>query len=74
MQIQLSINEKNADFFLQYLHSLKEGIIEKIVISDVPDTSFMVNSVEEVHRRLDQAEKRGEYTSHDDFWREFGVK
>ncbi len=33
----------------------------------------MVNSMEEVHRRLDQAEKRGEYMSHDDLWREFGV-
>jgi len=73
MQIQLSINEKYADFFLQYLHSLKEGIIEKIVISDAPDTSFMVNNVDEVHQRLDHAEKRGSYISHDDLWRELGV-
>ena len=73
MQIQLSINENNADFFLQYLHSLKEGIIEKIVISDVPDTSFMVNSMEEVRHRLDHAEKRGDYISHDNLWRELGV-
>lgn len=29
MHIQLEINEKNADFFLQYLNSLKEGIVEK---------------------------------------------
>lgn len=73
MQIQLSVNENNADFFLQYLNAFKEGIIEDIVISDASDTRFMVNNLEEVHHRLDQAEQRGAYMSHDDLWREFGV-
>ncbi len=73
MQIQLSINENNADFFLQYLNAFKDGIIEKIVISDAHDTSFMVNSMEEVRHRLDHAEKRGDYISHDNLWRELGV-
>ncbi|MBA1419439.1 MAG: hypothetical protein FAF03_00860 [Epsilonproteobacteria bacterium] len=57
MQIQLDINEKNADFFLQYLDSLKEGIIKKMVITD-DSKSFMVSSVEEVRKRIESAEKK----------------
>jgi len=72
MLIQLDINEKNADFFLQYLDSLKEGIINKMVISD-DSKSFMVSSVEEVRKRTDLAEKNAEYEEHDAFWEEMGV-
>jgi len=72
MHIQLDINEKNADFFLQYLDSLKEGIIKNIVISD-DSRSFMVSSVEEVRKRLASAEKNADYKEHDDFWKEMGV-
>jgi len=72
MHIQLDINEKNADFFLQYLDSLKEGIIKNIVISD-DSRSFMVGSVEEVRKRLATAEKNSDYKEHDDFWKEMGV-
>jgi len=72
MQIQLDINEKNADFFLQYLDSLKEGIIKKMVITD-DSKSFMVSSVEEVRKRIDNAEKNAEYEEHDAFWKEMGV-
>jgi len=72
MQIQLDINEKNADFFLQYLDSLKEGIIKKMVITD-DSKSFMVSSVEEVRKRIESAEKNAEYEEHDAFWKEMGV-
>ena len=73
MQIQLTINEKSADFFLQYLHSLKEGIVERIVIDDVPQKRFEVGSVDEVRHRIDQAEKRGDYMEHNAFWGSVGV-
>jgi len=72
MHIQLDINEKNADFFLQYLDSLKEGIIKNMVITD-DSRSFMVSSVEEVRKRLASAEKNADYKEHDDFWKEMGV-
>jgi len=72
MHIQLEINEKHADFFLQYLESLKQGIVEKMVITD-DSKSFIVESVEEVRKRLALAEKNGEYTEHDAFWKEMGV-
>ncbi|HFU77806.1 MAG TPA: hypothetical protein ENK68_04815 [Epsilonproteobacteria bacterium] len=72
MHIQLDINEKNADFFLQYLDSLKEGIIKKMVITD-DSRSFMVSSVEEVRKQLDDAETNADYKEHDDFWKEMGV-
>ena len=73
MQIQLDINEKNSDFFLQYLDSLKEGIIKKMVITDDDSKSFMVSSVDEVRKRLDNAEKNAEYEEHESFWKEMGV-
>jgi len=72
MHIQLDINEKNADFFLQYLDSLKEGIIKNMVITD-DSRSFMVGSVEEVRKRLADAEKNADYKEHDGFWKEMGV-
>jgi len=70
MQIQLEINEQKASFFLEYLHSLRDGIIEKIVIDDTHN-SFVVNSEDEVLRRVKNAEKSGDYQEHESFWEEF---
>ena len=72
MHIQLDINEKHADFFLQYLESLKQGIVEKVVITD-DSRSFMVENIEEVRKRLLRAEKNGDYAEHDVFWKEMGI-
>ncbi len=75
MQIQIEISENNADFFLQYLNKLRDGIIEKIVISEEDkSSSFRVQSKEEVSRRIQSAEERGEYVAHDLFWKEMGVE
>ena len=73
MHIQLDINEKNADFFLQYLDSLKEGIIEKMIITDDTSKSFIVSSIDEVHQRIESAEKNADYQEHDLFWKEMGI-
>jgi hypothetical protein len=73
VQIQLQINEKNADFFLQYLNSLKDGIVEKVVISQNDNPDFVVADTAEVHRRISAAEKNGDYQNHDDFWAEIGT-
>jgi len=73
LQIQLDINERNADFFLQYLNSLKDGIIEKMVIKDDVSKSFMVSSKDEILQRLENAEKNADYEEHDAFWKEMGV-
>jgi hypothetical protein len=73
MHIQLDINEKHADFFLQYLDSLKEGIIKNVVITDDSRRSFMVSSTEEVRKHLADAEKNADYKEHDNFWKEMDV-
>lgn len=72
MHIELQINENRVEFFLEYLNSLKDGIIEKMEIKKQP--SFMLSSVDEVKKRVELAEKNANYTEHDDFWQEMGVK
>lgn len=73
MQIQLEINEQKADFFLEYLRSLKEGIVEKMVITDAVDKSFVVSSIDEIQSRVENAEKNADYQEHDLFWNEMDV-
>ena len=73
MHIQLEINEKKADIFLQYLSSLREGIVEKITIMDHTPESFVVSSMDEVHKRIESAEKNADYQEHDLFWKEMGL-
>jgi len=43
------------------------------VIDDVPPKRFEVRSVDEVHRRIDQDQERGDYMEHDTFWGSVGV-
>jgi len=73
MQIQLEINEQKADFFLEYLRSLKDGIVEKMVITDDSNKEFTVNSVEEIQARVMDAEKNADYQEHEAFWKEMAV-
>jgi len=73
MHIQLEINEKKADIFLQYLSSLREGIIEKMTIVDHTPKSFVVSSMDEVHKRIENAEKNADFQEHDLFWKEMGL-
>lgn len=74
MQIQLQINENKIDFFLEYLNSLKDGIIEKIEIKKELNSKFMVDSIEEVHRRIENAEKSEHDSSHEEFWERMGIQ
>lgn len=55
------------------MDSLKDGIINKIVITDDDSKSFMVSSVDEVRKRICNAEKNAEYEEHESFWKEMGV-
>ena len=73
MQIELQINENRADFFLEYLDSLKDGIIEKMEIKSNSKSSFVVDNIEEVRKRVESAEKNAKYTAHSKFWQEMGV-
>jgi len=74
MHIELQINDEKADFFLEYLNSFKNGVIENITIKKNTKQSFLVGSIEEVRERVDNAKKRGNYTSHQEFWEEMGVE
>jgi hypothetical protein len=68
MQIELKIHDAKAGFFLEYLEAFKSDIIESIVIKDEP--SFLLRDAKEVKRRVQEAEKRGEFSSHEQFWDE----
>ncbi|HIP59110.1 MAG TPA: hypothetical protein EYH01_01620 [Campylobacterales bacterium] len=68
MQIELKIHDAKAGFFLEYLQSFKSDIIESIVIKDEPP--FLIDDVVEVRRRVLDAEKRADFTPHDEFWDE----
>ena len=72
MHIELQINENKVAFFLEYLNSLKEGIVEKMEIKTEPN--FMVSSVSEVQQRVKSAQKNANYTMHDEFWNEMELK
>jgi hypothetical protein len=74
MQIQLQINENKIDFFLEYLNSLKDGIIEKIEIQKEVNQSFMIDNVDEVKKRVENAENSANYSSHEEFWEAMGIK
>jgi hypothetical protein len=74
MNIQLQINESKAEFFLEYLNSLKDGIVEKIEIANEPKYSFMISDKNEVKKRIANAEQRADYQEHDDFWKELKTK
>ena len=72
MHIELEINDEKANFFLEYIHSLKEGIVESVKVSE-GSFPFEVSSVEEVRRRVRAAEESGDYIEHDKFWKEMGA-
>ncbi len=70
MRIELQISEEKEAFFLEYLESLKEGIVEKIEIKE-SRFDFFVDSKEEVKNRIMFAEENANYTDHDLFWKNF---
>jgi len=72
MQIHIEINDNKAEFFLEYLNSLKEGIVKNIHIIDNKN-SFEVSSMEEVKKRVLSAEKNAKFQEHKEFWQELGV-
>ena len=72
MHIELQINENKVAFFLEYLNSLKEGIVEKMEIKTEPN--FMVSSVSEVQQRVKSAQENANYIMHDEFWNEMELK
>ncbi len=72
MRIELQISEEKEAFFLEYLESLKEGIVEKIEIKE-SRFDFFVDSKEEVKNRIKFAEENANYTDHDLFWQEMQV-
>jgi len=72
MQINLEINDNKAEFFLEYLNSLKDGIVKNIQIID-NKSSFEVSSIDEVKKRVLKAEKNANFQEHNEFWQEFGV-
>jgi hypothetical protein len=38
------------------------------------EPNFMVSSVEEIKKRVNSAEQRANFTSHNDFWNEMEIK
>ncbi len=70
MYIELKINDAKMDFFLEYLQSFKEGIIEHIDIKAEQSPDFVVKSIDEVNGRIKKAEDNADYLSEDEFEKE----
>ena len=58
------------DFFLEYLQSFKEGIIENIDIKEEESSDFVVKSIDEVKKRIKKAEDNADYLSEKEFEKE----
>jgi hypothetical protein len=70
MYIELKINDAKMDFFLEYLQSFKDGIIENIDIKEEQNPSFMVSNIDEVKKRIKKAEDNADYLSEEEFEKE----
>ena len=70
MYIELKINDAKIDFFLEYLKSFKEGVIENIDIKEEQKPSFVVSSSDEVKKRIKKAEENADYLSEEEFEKE----
>ena len=70
MYIELKINDAKIDFFLEYLQSFKDGIIENIDIKEEQSPSFVVSSIDEVRKRIKKAEDNADYLSEEEFKKE----
>lgn len=58
------------DFFLEYLQSFKDGIIESIDIKEEQSPSFVLSSIDEVKKRIKKAEDNADYLSEEEFEKE----
>jgi hypothetical protein len=70
MYIELKINDAKMDFFLEYLQSFKDGIIENIDIKEELSPIFEVSSIDEVKKRIKKAEDNADYLSEEEFEQE----
>ncbi len=70
MYIELKINDAKVDFFLEYLQSFKDGIIENIDIKEELSPIFEVSSIDEVKKRIKKAEDNADYLSEEEFEQE----
>ncbi len=70
MYIELKINDAKVDFFLEYLQSFKDGIIENIDIKEELSPIFEVSSIDEVRKRIKKAEDNADYLSEEEFEQE----
>jgi len=70
MYIELKINDAKIDFFLEYLRSFKDGIIENIDIKEELSPGFVASSIDEVRKRIKKAEDNADYLSEEEFKKE----
>ncbi len=70
MYIELKINDAKIDFFLEYLQSFKDGIIENIDIKEEQSLGFVVSNIDEVKKRVKKAEDNADYLSEEEFEKE----
>jgi len=70
MYIELKINDAKIDFFLEYLKSFKDGIIESIEIKEEQSPGFVASSIDEVKRRIKKAEDNADYLNEEEFEKE----
>ena len=69
MLVQMTINDSELSAFMNIVGHLRAGMIDSVTVLDPAEASFVVSSSDSVRERVDSAEKCGEYTDHETFWK-----
>ncbi|MGE4457288.1 MAG: hypothetical protein AB7E13_10140 [Arcobacteraceae bacterium] len=70
--LRLDVDNSVYSQFLSFVKQFKQD--EVSIIEDRVREDFLVSSVEEVQKRVADAEQNGNFTSHEEFWSEIDKK
>jgi hypothetical protein len=65
MLVQLEINDNSIDLFMKHIGLLQDNIVKNIFVSK---KSFELNTLAELHKRIQKAENRSDFVEHNIFW------
>ena len=70
--LRLDVDNSVYAQFLSFVKQFKQD--EVSIVEDRVREDFLVSSVEEVQKRVADAEQNGNFTSHEEFWSEIDKK
>jgi hypothetical protein len=65
MLVQLEINDNSIDLFMKHIGLLQDNIVKNIFVAK---KSFELNTLAELHKRIQKAENRSDFVEHNIFW------